>query len=196
MASRTLKSAQAGLAAIAALALPFSGAANAEDTPAVTNASTMPLKQELALLRQASDSSREHAMAGYNIGLVLHAGDDITRAQVPIVTEHYRALYQSKLDEAYPDQGGVVRVFVAPNPGTRSSGFHVNIGDDIFQVSLEKYGLPDDLDPALLNLLVAREAADDVVRVLPVAKAVQAVNENDRQQTASLSSYTPVGLNR
>lgn len=189
---------KAGLAALAATTLPFASAAYADDKPAVTStsASSISRDQELILLRQASDDSREHAKAGFNIGLVLHVGDDITTAQVPFVVEHYRKLYQTALDDAYPDQGGTVKVFPRPNLDARASLITAYVGDDIFEVNLEKYGLSSDDEPALMDLLTAKEALGDIIRVLPLAKVIQADNDAERQQTASLGSLTTIGLNR
>jgi|GEM_PF-5270294 len=182
--------------AAATAVLPLTGApAQAEDAQPIASSSTsITHEQELQLLRQASDDSREHAEAGFNIGLVLHVGDDLTPAQIPIVVDFYKKLYQSALDQKYPDRGGVVEIFPRPNPGTRSSGFHANIGDGIFQVPLAKYGLDPDSDPSLMDALTAQEVVDDLLNTLPLAKATQAQNEANAR-TASLTSFSPTGLN-
>lgn len=182
--------------AAATAVLPLTGApAQAEDAQTITtSSSSITHDQELALLRQASDDSQAHAEAGFNIGLVLHVGDDINAAQLPLVVDYYKDMYQKALDEAYPDQGGVVQVFVSPNPGTPASGFHANIGDGIFQVPLKKYGLDPDSDPSLMGLVTTREVIPDLLEVLPAAKVLQTQNEANAR-TASLTSFTPTGLN-
>lgn len=165
-----------------------------EPQPIASSSASITHEQELQLLRQASDDSREHAEAGFNIGLVLHVGDDLTPAQVPIVVDFYKKLYQSALDQKYPDRGGVVEIFPRPNPGTPASGFHANIGDGIFQVPLAKYGLDPNSDPSIMDPLTAQEVVDDLLNTLPLAKATQAQNEANAR-TASLTSFSPTGLN-
>ena len=187
--------ARAGVLALTTMFAPLTGAAFADDGVSATNASSISHSQELALLRQASNDSQEHAEAGFNIGLVLHVGDDITTAQVPIVADYYRDMYQTALDEKYPDQGGIVEVFPRPNPGTPASGFHANIGDGIFQVPLAKYGLDPDSDPSIMDPLTAQEVVEDLLDTLPGAKAIQARNEANARQSASLTSFSPTGLN-
>ena len=184
---------KAGLAALAATTLPFAGAAYAEDRPAVTSASastsSITQEQEIALMSEAFSESRKHAKAGFNIGLVLHVGDDIPAAQIEAVAEYFRNRYQSTLDAKFPNQNGSVKIFTRPNPGSPSSGLTVDIGDQMFQVENAKYGLGENSDPSLLDLMTADEAAEEAVDQLPASKAIQL--RNDRNQTASLSSVTP-----
>lgn len=181
--------------AAATAVLPLTGApAQAEDAQATSSTSSISYDQELKLLRQASDDSRAHAEAGFNIGLVLHKGDDINAAQLPLVVDYYRDMYQKALDAEYPNQGGVVEIFIAPNPGTPASGFHANIGDGIFQVPLAKYGLDPESDPSLMDAMTTREVIPDLLKTLPLAKATQAQNEANAQ-TASLTSFSPSELN-
>lgn len=184
--------AKAGLLALVAGSLPFAGAANAEDAAAVTNtssASTITKQQEIAAMSDAFDASRAHAKAGFNVGLVLHVGDDIPREQLQAVSEHFRNRYQSALDETFPGQNGTAQIFISPNPGSTASLLSADIGDQMFTIDNEQYGRPDELDPALMGLMTADKAAEDVISQIPAAKAVQLKNENS--QTASLSSFTP-----
>ncbi len=185
---------KAGIVGLSALTMSFSGAATAEDNAALTSSSSITHKQELALLGQASEDSSAHAESGFNIGLILHIGDDIPQEHLQTVVDHFANRYQTALDSKYPNRGSA-EVFTSPNPGTRSSGITINIGNDIFQVDNAKYGLPEDLDPALLDQQTADRAAEDVVALLPIAKALQAQRGADLRQTASLEGYTPIGLN-
>ncbi len=82
--------------------------------------------------------------------------------------------YQTLLDQAYPGSGAKAQVFISPNPGTRSSGITANIGDRVYEVDNAKYDRPAHVDPALLDLQTAWDAAPEIVKVLPTAKALQA----------------------
>jgi len=90
--------------------------------------------------------------------------------------------YQSLLDQTYPNSGAQAKVFISPNPGTKSSGMTANIGDRVFEVDNAKYGRPIDVDPALLDLQTAWNAAPEIVKTLPVAKALQREREIQREK--------------
>lgn len=167
--------------------------ANAEDAPKVQPAAaSVSVSPEAEFRGNMEEQSTAHAMSGFNIGLVLHVGDDIPPHQLRVVTEHFRNHYQTALDNRFPDQGGVVAVFAAPNPGSPSSRLTVSVGDQLYQVNNADYGLPNDADPAILDLQTALDAVNDVVAGVPAAKAVQAQNDALRR-TASLTSFTPGG---
>jgi len=187
-----LKSALAGVAAVG---LVSTSAALAEDRAPTTPASVEisdARAEELRLLRAAEDSSTAHAKAGFNIGLVLHVGDDFQPEEIPHLREYFRDRYQRGLDAKYPDQGGAAAVFLAPNPGSPSTLLSASIGDQLFHVDNEKYGLPADLDTALLDLETADLAVEDVLEVLPVAKALQLKNERNGYTTSASLLSTPV----
>lgn len=176
--------------ALGLMGLTVSGAAYAE--PANGNgvqpvSATISMEERKQLVREASRESAAFAESGFNIGIILHVASDFSAEEVPMLKEYFRDKYQSALDAAYPDENGNVRVFAVPNPEGAASIATIDIGDTIFEVDNAKYGLPRDLDPAILDLNTADKAVDDVIKVLPTAKAVQRQNENSSPTAATFS---------
>lgn len=202
MATPKLRDTIFGAVAGTALLMAPAGAAHADDSPnsAYTVANAMDYDtsvshapktkaEELAIMSQAEDDALDFSKAGFNVALILNNADDVPNAKFKTpeqLGEVFRQRYQAFLDQEWPSENGQVKVFYAPNPGTSSSLFTVAIGDQFFEVDNAKYGLPADSDPALLDLMTAWQAPKDVMDALPMAKAVQAQNERDRQVTAFL----------
>lgn len=158
------------------------------ETMAAATAS-MSRSDELRLLRQAEAKSTDHAKAAHNVGLVLHVGDDIPPEHLQTVIDYYENVYQNimlKSDDPRV-RAGTAKIFPSPNPGTRSSGFSVTIGDQIYEIDNEAYGRPDYLDEGLLDLQTVELAAPEIIGQIPNAKVLQVENERDR--TASLIDY-------
>lgn len=121
----------------------------------MTQTANASLSPELQALRTANQQSREFAASGFNVALILRAGQDIPNAkfQTPEqVGEVFRERYQSLLDEAYPGQNGRVQVFYAPNPDVQASLLAARIGDRLYEVDNSRYGRASDFDPAILDL--------------------------------------------
>lgn len=158
----------------------------------MTQTASSSLSPELQALRTANQQSREFAASGFNVALILRAGQDIPNAtfQTPEqLGERFRQRYQAMLDETYPGQNGRVAVFYAPNPEFRSSAMAAVIGDQLYQVDNEKYGRPDRIDPAILDLTTAWNAAPEIIEVLPTAKAVQRQNERQASRGTNAPDF-------
>lgn len=185
-------------AAAAVVTGPLTGTAQAQERGPIIQASTdaptsITREEELEGLKQAERDASDLALAGFNVGMVLHVGDDILlnpNLTIKQVADHFRDLYQAELDARYPGQNGTVEVYPRLNPGGKSSLISISIGDQLFEVDNEKYGRTQGQDSALLDLRTADEAKGDVLQQLPTAKAIQLRNEgNDR--TASLDGVAP-----
>lgn len=189
---------KAGMLGLTAMTLPFAGAAHAEDTPTVTSASSsasITHKQELAMLLEAESKSTAHAMAGYNVGLVLHVGDDIPSQYIDTVMKHYQDFYQAEMAKSEDPRVrmGTAIMYPSPNPGSPASLISVTIGDQTYKIDNDAYGRPENLDLSLLGLETAERAASEIISQIPTAKILQSQNEIDRNKTVSLAEYTPEG---
>lgn len=180
-----LKSALAGVAAAGLM----SGAALADDAPERHPVAHEVTAEERSALRIANQQSREFAQEGFNIAIVFRGGQDVPNDKFQTheqVGEVFRERYQKLLDETYPEErypglNPEAQVFHAPNPDASASGMAVRIGDTLYQVNNERHGRPDHLDPAILDLSTGWNAAQEIVEVLPVAKAAQLDNEARRE---------------
>lgn len=185
----TLGAALAGVAAVGFAASPLQADEQNNAPTQMTQTASSSLSPELQALRTANQQSREFAASGFNVALIFHTGQDIPNAkfQTPEqVGEVFRQRYQSLLDEAYPGQNGRVAVFYAPNSDGQASLLAAVVGDRMYEIDNAQYGRPDRLDPALLDLTTAWNAAPEIVEVLPTAKAVQ--RQNERQASRGTSS--------
>lgn len=165
-------------------------AANDSAETMAAAAASMSRSDELSLLRQAEAKSTDHAKAAYNVGLVLHVGDDIPPEHLQTVIDYYENVYRNimlKSDDPRV-RAGTAEIFPRPNPGDPASLFSVTIGDQIYEIDNAAYGRPDYLDEGLLDLQTIELAAPEIVGQIPNAKVLQVQNERDR--TASLIDYT------
>ena len=147
------------------------------------------------MLREAESQSTTLAMAGYNVGLVLHVGDDIPSQYIETVAKHYEDLYKAEMAKSEDPRVrmGTATMYSSPNPGSPASLITVTIGDQTYEIDNNAYGRPENLDPALLGLQTAEKAASEIVSQIPTAKILQFQNEIDRNKTVSLAEYTPEG---
>lgn len=168
--------------------------AKAEDATPISNSAVTSHQEELRLLRLAESNATLHSEAGYNVGLVLHVGDDIPPQHLQTVIDHYENFYRAEMLKSDDPRvrAGSVKIYPSPNPGTSASGFSATIGGQPYQIDNEKYGRNDEEhDPGLFGLITIERIAPELVSQIPAAKVIQI--QNEREQTASLSSYTPGG---
>ena len=160
------------------------------DAKAQPVAANYTYEQELADMSYAQQSSRDFAENNFGIGIVLRGGQDIPNEHFQTyeqLAEVFQQRYQNLLDQAYPNQNAQVRYFIAPNPDGKASLIAINIADRIYEIDNSKYGLPENLDPAILDLQTAWDAAPEVVEVLPTAKAMQAQREAAKNSAAAVT---------